>query len=230
MKLTANEMGLQQLQPMFEAISYVAEYVEPDAMNHVQRVSDYARFVAEYVLEWDSEETTRIALAALLHDVGKTTIPRELLLRPGALTADERVYIRQHAHHGFNIIENVERTLVTNQIAFDETLFSYAKQVALYHHENFDGSGYPEGRTGNDIPMVARVVKMVDVIDALMSVRPYKTAWPWKSTRDELRRLAGSQFDPHLVDGLLHEEEEFIQLLASTHHKVSESLVLGAAR
>ncbi len=126
----------------------------------------------------------------MIHDVGKAQVPDVILKKPGALTAEERTEIQKHTVWGHEL-------LVDNQE------FETACEVARSHHERWDGTGYPDGLTGEAIPIAARITAVADVYDALTSVRPYKSAWTAREAIDEIRRLRGAHFDPDVVDAFL---------------------------
>ena len=199
--------SLVHFRAVFHSLAVVAEYGEPAAEGHVTRVSAYTSFLAAHVLGESPREAERVGVAALLHDIGKVAVPKELLLRPSGLSLEERFFVQQHVMWGYDLIERLERYF--SPLNMDEALFQTAKDVAHFHHENWDGSGYSHGLQGEAIPMAARLVKLADVIDALLSPRPYKAAWPWERVRAELVRLAGAHFDPALVQGLLTQEDAF---------------------
>ena len=123
----------------------------------------------------------------MLHDVGKLRVPDRVLLKPGSLDEEEWALIRQHPLWGEQLLEGDEG-------------FGLARRIARWHHENWDGTGYPDGLRGDVNPAAARIVRVVDVFDALRSERPYKAAWPLERSLDELRRMRGAGLDPVLVD------------------------------
>ena len=164
-----------------------AEYKDDATGLHVIRMSHYAKLLAlSYGFGEDRAEL--LFHAAPMHDIGKIGIPDGILQKPGALTPDEWVIMRQHPAIGAGIIGKQQGELL-------ET----ARVVALTHHEKWDGSGYPRGRKGEDIPVEGRIVAVADVFDALTSKRPYKDAWPMHKAVDFLRDNAGLHFDPDLV-------------------------------
>jgi HD-GYP domain-containing protein (c-di-GMP phosphodiesterase class II) len=128
-----------------------------------------------------------IRIAAILHDVGKIGIPDAILSKPGPLTLDELAVMRQHPAIGFTILKNLESV---------ET----ALPLILYHHENFDGTGYPDGIAGDEIPLGARVIRIADALDAMTSPRVYKHALPLSVAVHEITKGRGTQFDPDLAD------------------------------
>jgi PAS domain S-box-containing protein len=167
-------------------LAVASEARDEDTGAHVQRIESAARRLAHAAGRPD-DEAQRIGYSAILHDVGKIHIADGILKKPGPLTDDER---RQMQHH----------TLIGERILSRQPFFDTARQIARSHHENWDGSGYPDRLSGEAIPFAARVVHLVDVYDALVSARPYKPAWPRKRALDELQRHRGRMFDPQLTD------------------------------
>ena len=133
------------------------------------------------------DEVERVKTAAILHDIGKIMVPPEILNKPGRLTEDEFEIIRKHPETGYQILKSVDE------------YSSFATDV-LHHHERMDGKGYPEGLTGNDIPLVARIISVADAYEAMTASRPYQTPRSKDSAVEELLRCSGSQFDPEIVD------------------------------
>jgi putative two-component system response regulator len=168
-----------------------AEYRDNETGMHVLRMSHIARLVALRVgmSEVDSETLLQ---AAPMHDVGKIGIPDKILLKPGPLDAEEWEIMKRHTLIGAEIIGD-----------HPSALMKCARTLALRHHERWDGSGYPDGLSGEAIPLAARVVAVADVFDALLSVRPYKAAWSVDSTVAEVRAQGGRHFDPRCANALL---------------------------
>ena len=133
--------------------------------------------------------------AALLHDVGKVEIPDAILLKAGPLSGDEFDVVKTHPEIGRSILAGSRSDILRA-----------AEEVAAFHHEWWDGTGYPYGLVGEQIPLAARIVALADVFDALTHSRPYKPAWPRAEALAEIRRLSGVQFDPAVVDAFEHIE------------------------
>lgn len=206
-------MRLRYLENMFRNLAYVAEYGDPDLSDHMKRVAQFTRFIGGEILNLSKVDVWRFEIAAMVHDVGKTAIPRELLFKPGSYNREERMFMQQHTERGYTILVDVEqRLLEQDKWLIDAELFKHAKDVALYHHENWDGSGYPEKIGDYLIPLPARVAKVVDVIDALITSRAYKVAWPWRDVREQLVMNRATEFDPDLIDALLEHETEFLEI------------------
>lgn len=163
-----------------------AEYRDNETGLHILRMSKVSALIAKgYGLS--SGECELILNASPMHDIGKIGVPDSILLKPGKLDADEWTIMRSHAAIGAEILSGHDSELMTT-----------ARDIALYHHEKWDGSGYPSGLAGREIPIAARIVAVADVFDALASERPYKKAWPTDTAVAEIARLAGSHFDPAL--------------------------------
>lgn len=171
---------------MIEGLSRALELRDVETEGHTRRVSRLTMRLVEHMNipadEWDA-----IRQGALLHDIGKIGIPDAILLKPGSLTSRERVVMQQHVTHGYNILAPI----IDLRPVLD---------IALYHHEHWDGSGYPYGLKGEQIPLVARLFAVVDVFDALTSDRPYRTAWSRAKALEFIREQAGHWFDPKVVD------------------------------
>ena len=138
-----------------------------------------------------------IGTASILHDVGKVTTPDHILLKPGKHTEAERAIMKEHAAKGENILEHAA-SLISG-----ESYLSYGAQIAGGHHECYDGSGYPRGLKGDNIPLAARIVAVVDVFDALVHRRLYKDPWPVTQALDYMRNESGKQFDPEILEVFL---------------------------
>lgn len=174
-------------------LSRAAEYRDPETGAHVQRMAHYSQLIAGELGEPDAFRDLLLQ-AAPMHDIGKVGTPDHILLKPGRLTPEELVIMRQHASIGHEILRDSSSPFL-----------QLAATVALTHHEKFDGSGYPQGLSGTDIPLAGRIVAVADVFDALTSARPYKTAWPIEAALDFLRAHSGTHFDPRCVDAFLND-------------------------
>ena len=169
-------------------LAKAGEYRDEETGNHVVRMAKYSREIGE-ALGLSEKECDEIEYAAPMHDIGKIGIQDSILLKPGRFDQDEWLRMQEHTRIGHAILSNSQsRYIQTGSI------------IALNHHERFDGSGYPNGISGKDIPLVARIVAVADVYDALVSTRPYKRAWTTEDAHDYLHKHAGSQFDPICVE------------------------------
>jgi putative two-component system response regulator len=192
----ANELNKRRdklVQQNRQTIGMLAKLVEgrdTDAGMHLQSIQHYSRALALH-LGLSRREADEIAYASMVHDVGKANVPDAVLKKDGPLDRDEWAIMQAHTRWG-------EELLIENSD------FEMAREVARWHHERWDGSGYPDGLSGEDIPFVARIVAVADVYDALISKRPYKEAWPPEKAIAELRRLSGSHLDPEIVAAFCH--------------------------
>lgn len=159
---------------------------DPDTAAHSRRVANLALELA-VALQIPEEHLPLIQRAALLHDLGKIVIPDAILRKPGPLTAEEMEIGRQHAAFGAQILQTVDGLVPL-------------ANLVLHHHENWDGSGYPFGLQGEDIPYNARILSVVESWDALLSDQPYRPAYPISHVIQILLEQQGKQFDPHMVE------------------------------
>ena len=191
----AEELRATRLQ-IVQRLGRAAEYKDNETGMHVIRMSHYAQLLALAVgmgEAWAED----LLHAAPMHDVGKIGIPDAVLLKPGKLDAEEWAVVRRHPKIGAEIIgEHAGGVLCV------------ARQIALTHHEKWDGSGYPEGLAGEAIPLAARIVAIADVFDALTTRRPYKEAWSMETAFCHLRSESGRHFDPALVEPFIALEPE----------------------
>lgn len=165
----------------------IAESRSYDINHHVERVGHITALLA-LKLGFDSEEAKLLKLAASMHDIGKIAIDDRILNKPGKLTKEEFEVIKKHSFFGREILKNSERKLLKT-----------ASIIAFEHHENYDGSGYPRGISGEDINLSSRIVALVDVYDALSIKRVYKDAWSKEAIYDFIREQDGIKFDPKIV-------------------------------
>ncbi len=175
----------QQNRQTMATLAMLVEARDTHAGAHLQRIQHFSRALARHVGLFESD-AREIAYASMVHDVGKANVPDVILKKPGELTEEEWRIMRDHTAWGDHLMS-------------DNSDFSTARQVVRWHHEHWDGTGYPDGLTGKAIPLSARIVAIADVYDALISKRPYKEAWPPQAAIRELQRLAGSHLDPKLV-------------------------------
>jgi len=172
-------------------LARAAEHRDPETGSHIVRMASYSRLIAEK-LGLDHDRVEAIHAAAPLHDLGKIGIPDRILLKPGRLSADELAVMRQHCAYGHEILADA-----------DSPLLQTAAEIALCHHEHFDGQGYPNGIAGADIPHAGRIVAIADVFDALTSIRPYKRAWSFDDACRLIEEERGTHFDPECADAFL---------------------------
>ena len=172
---------------ILERLAQIAEYRDDESKEHTKRVGDISALIAKDC--GMSESMVRIMRkAAPLHDLGKVGIPESILLKPGKLCDDEFEIVKSHTTLGAEFLSGSEHRLL-----------NVARDIALCHHERFDGTGYPNKLSGQNIPLEARIASVADVFDTLTHVRPYRSSWPLDQAIAELRDKAGTQFDPELV-------------------------------
>ncbi len=206
-KVRTHELLKTQKTTIF-ALSKLAETRDSETGEHLERMRNYCVLLAQimkYSGEYDSitsEFMRNIYDSCILHDIGKVGIPDVILLKPTALNHEEFEIIKTHTVIGYNALNDASRTLG------DNSFLDMAKDIALYHHERWDGLGYPEGRHGENIPIVARIVTIGDVYDALTSKRPYKEAISHEETVEIMRQEA-FRFDPRIFKLFLYNHEDF---------------------
>ena len=191
-------LNLQESQTeALEKLAQAAEFRDDDTGDHIRRVGDCAEMLA-LRLGLSASEATLLNRAATLHDIGKIAIPDAVLLKPGKLSAEEFEIMKTHALTGAALLSHSRSPLMQR-----------AETIARTHHERFDGTGYPANLAGEAIPIEGRIAAVADVFDALTHARPYKTAWPISDALAEIRRSAGTHFDPCVVEAfcaLQHED------------------------
>jgi response regulator RpfG family c-di-GMP phosphodiesterase len=168
-----------------EIIAQIAEFKDETTGGHIRRLDSYARLIA-LELGVSEDEAAIYGMATRLHDVGKMGIPDSILQKHGKLTEEEFTIMKTH-------------TTIGGKILSQDKYLNLAKNIALYHHERWDGSGYPEGILAKELPLATRIVSVIDVFDALICCRPYKEAWPVEKAAQLIREGAGTQFDPVVV-------------------------------
>ncbi|QPK63325.1 DUF3369 domain-containing protein [Methylomonas sp. LL1] len=172
-----------------DMLAEVAEYKDKATGGHVNRLDNYTRAIA-LAMGVGEKVALQYGKASRLHDVGKVGVPDYILTKPEKLTADEFEIIKKHPTLGANILSH-------------DPSFDLARQIALSHHERWDGSGYPEGLRASELHLAVRIVSVADVFDAMISWRPYKQPWSIQQARDAIAEGAGTQFDPDVVKAFL---------------------------
>jgi len=197
---------------VLETIAELVEQRDNATGGHISRTSNYLKIFIEALLSSRlySDQTAswnknigEIVLSAQLHDVGKIAIEDSILLKPGKLTADEFEKMKKHTVFGGEIVKKIQTKTSENDF------FDYANVFAVYHHERWDGTGYPYGIAGEEIPLPARLMAIIDVYDALTSERPYKKAFTHKEAVNIIKDGRGSHFDPALTDLFISVSEKF---------------------
>lgn len=198
-QLRTRELEDTRLQ-IIRNLGRAAEFKDNETGMHVIRMSHFSRLLAR-AAGANPDWVELIYAAAPMHDVGKIGIPDHILLKTGKLSDDEWNIMKKHPVIGAEIIGE-----------HDSPLLKMAREIALYHHEKWDGSGYPQQLRGNAIPLSARIVAIADVFDALTTARPYKEAWDIDTAFDYLRSEAGRHFDPELVETFLGHRDDILSI------------------
>ena len=198
---------------VFFTLARLAESRDPETGEHLERIEGYTRLLVEWLSKkgpyqdvLTDHHCEQICRSSVLHDIGKVGIPDSVLLKPGRLTREEFEIMKEHARIGAEALE--DSALQSSCCDF----LSLAAQIARYHHEKFNGTGYPHGLSGYDIPLAARVVAVADVFDALTSERVYKKAMPVNEARAMILSESGDHFDPEIVAAFDAQWESFKQL------------------
>jgi response regulator RpfG family c-di-GMP phosphodiesterase len=219
-ELLAEQQEMSQLilqrarEQMIDSMTELALTRDNETGLHIQRTKLYVKTLAQilsraerYREQLSDELIEKIVTAAPLHDLGKVGIPDQILLKPSRHTADETVIMRTHAKLGETIL-----VAAAGADKLPTSLFNIAARIAGGHHENWDGSGYPRGLAGTNIPLEARLMALADVYDALTTERIYKKAWTHEAASEEIYRLSGKKFDPDLVFAFGQAEARFREI------------------
>ena len=183
-------------------LSLAAEFRDEDTGDHILRMGRSSGLIAQK-LGLPPEQVKNIEYASPMHDVGKIGIPDSILMKPGKLTDDEFEIMKTHTTIGAKLLGRSKAEILR-----------VGEQIALYHHERWDGKGYPHGLSGEDIPIVGRIVCITDVFDALISKRPYKDPYPVEVALDIIKQESGRHFDPTMVAILLDNIDEILRIKA----------------
>jgi len=204
-------LALESRDLMIFAMAKLAESRDKDTGAHLERMREYSRILAEELSHWpkyadiiDGDYVQLIYVTSPLHDIGKVGIPDSVLLKPGKLTSAEFEVMKHHTVLGGETLRVVAKSRP------DAQFLKMAQEIALTHHERYDGGGYPDGLRGSDIPLCGRIVALADVYDALRSKRVYKAALDHLTARDTILAERGKHFDPDVVRAFLNREREFI--------------------
>jgi len=199
---------------MISGLANLIESRDLETGEHVSRTSAYVRTLAldartdgVYAEQLDDHTVELLYRLAPMHDIGKIVVSDIVLKKPGKLTPEEYEEMKLHASEGGNVVRRVLSGIT------DEDYVSFASDIATYHHERWDGGGYPCGLAGETIPLSARIMAIADVFDALISERCYKRAMPPEEAFEIIRQEAGTHFDPRLVQVFLDHRDEFVSRL-----------------
>ncbi len=203
-----NELAIfEVMSAAIKTTSHITHLRDPETGSHLDRMSRYSRLISESLAaeyELDDVYIERIFMFSPLHDIGKISIPDSILLKPGPLNEEERSIMNTHARKGREMIDDIVANFGLDRISSIDIL----RNIAEFHHEAVNGSGYPTGRTSEEIPLEARIVAVADVFDALTSERPYKSAWSNEKAFDMLRQLAGEKLDIDCVNALIANQQK----------------------
>lgn len=205
-------------QATIHALVQLAESREKSTGDHVERTASLCELLTKLICEKglhkdevDQDYISKMCLASPLHDIGKVGIPDEILLKPGKLTEDEFEVMKTHVDIGLKALENLTEILPESDV------LNMGIDVIKYHHEKWDGSGYPHGLKENEIPLPGRIMALVDVYEALRSERVYKKAYSHECSCKIIFDDRGSHFDPQLVDLFIDRHEDFAAIYDTTN-------------
>ena len=213
----------QSRQAIVTALATLVDCRDNETGQHVLRISEYTVVLARQLQgrfdEIDEKWIERLRLASMLHDIGKVGVPDAVLQKPGKLTEEEYAQIKLHPSYGADTLIKIHREVDK------DPLIQLAAEISLYHHERWDGDGYPVGISGDQIPLSARITAVADVFDALMSPRCYKPAMPTEKVRQIILESSGSHFDPVVANAFLAVEAE----LCAIHTRLSDGEAVQSA-
>ena len=202
------------------ALAKLAEYRDDDTGIHLERMREYAKIIAEemakkpnYIGYITKEYIDDIYHSSILHDIGKVGIPDAILLKPGKLIPEEFELMKTHSTLGGDVLTVIDAGIE------GQTFLTLAKEIAYYHHERWNGTGYPKGLSGENIPLSARIVALPDVYDALTSKRVYKNIISHEKAKEIIINEKGKHFDPDVVDSFLAREDDFKMICEKLHHE-----------
>jgi len=203
------ELALTQ-EVTIESMGTLAEYRDPETGGHIKRTQNYMKILAEELKKHPKfsdflteQNIDWLYKSAPLHDIGKVAVPDSILLKAGKLNDEEFEEMKKHTIYGRNTIIEAEKKLGYN------SFLKHAREIAYYHHEKWDGTGYPQGIRGEDIPISARLMAVADIYDALISKRVYKPPFPHSKAKAIMLEGRGSIFDPDVLDAFIRLEEQF---------------------
>lgn len=205
--VTSEIAAVHTLAAMVKATGHITHHRDPETGSHLDRMSRFSLLIANALSEkhdLDDDYIQHVFMFSPLHDIGKIGIPDNILLKPGKLSEEEMVVMKTHAEKGREMIDDLLVSFGLENVAHVDIL----RNIASYHHESVNGSGYPDSRRGNDIPLEARIVAVADVFDALTSRRSYKEAWTNEEAFVTLQQLAGDKLDQDCVDALFAHQEQ----------------------
>ncbi|MFC1855184.1 HD-GYP domain-containing protein [Thermodesulfobacteriota bacterium] len=204
-------------------LSKLAEYRDKETGEHLERMSLYSRMLAEELSKKEKfkffitkDYIEAIYISSVLHDIGKVGIPDAVLLKPGAFTEEEWAIMKTHAKIGGDALAAAAENLGY------ESFLTIGKDIAYYHHENYDGNGYPFGLKGDDIPLAARIIAFADAYDAITSKRVYKSAQTFEEAKELLKKATGSRYDPDTLEAFLSIADQFKEVAEKYQNAAQE--------
>jgi len=209
---TANQELQESYLDTIHRLVLAAEYKDEDTGDHIVRMSRYCAFIANK-RGLTPMEVQHILYASPMHDIGKIGVPDNILMKPGKLTDEEFETMKTHTTIGAKILAHSKSEIL-----------KVAEQIGLYHHEKWNGTGYPHGLSGDTIPLTARIVALADTFDALTSKRPYKDPYPFEVAYNIIKKERSQHFDPAIVDVFLDNIDEILKIKHKTHSTGSLSL------
>ncbi|WP_456372756.1 HD-GYP domain-containing protein [Thiolapillus sp.] len=210
--LASEKRTTENLRTAVAGILQLNNVNEAESPAHLRRVAEYSKLIATECAaahDLDARWIDHLVMFAPLHDIGKVFIPESILLSPDRLTNEEFEQVKTHTLKGRDIIDH----MITSFGYQDELHYTnMLRNIILHHHEAMDGSGYPYGLKGEEIPLEARIVAVADVLDALLTRRSYKEAWSMQRTMETMQELAGPRLDPEFVEILTRDPDELVQI------------------
>jgi len=200
MTTAVTDIFREDLLDVIRRMAHVAEYRKANTLSHLDRIREYCLVLATG-LEFSSQEARIISFASQLHDIGEVDLPEQLLTRNGKLTPYEWEMIKRHPVVGAEILKGSPSPIL-----------QVGARIALTHHERWDGSGYPQGLRGEEIPVAGRICAVADVFDALTTRRPYKDELPVEQALQLIRESSGQFFDPQVVEQLSQQFDEILEV------------------
>lgn len=212
-----NELtSIRTLTAAIKTTGHITHCRDPETGSHLDRMSRYSRLIASGIADkydLDDEYIEHVFMFSPLHDIGKIAIPDHVLLKPDQLGEEEMDLMKTHARKGREMIDDLVNNFGLQNLEHINVL----RNIAEYHHECMNGTGYPDGKSGEEIPLEARIVAVADVFDALTSQRPYKDAWNNDEAIKALRQLVGEKLDGDCVDALINSMDEIERIQRHFH-------------
>ena len=207
---------------MINVMADLVESRDQSTGTHIKNTAEYVRIICEQMIKdgiypdtVDEEYKNNVVSSAPMHDIGKIKVSDVILNKPGRFTDEEYAIMKSHAEEGAKIIASVKKTVEHEELK--KNYLGEAENMAHYHHEKWDGSGYPCGLKGEEIPLSARIMSVADVFDALVAERVYKPAMPFEKAMSLIKESSGKQFDPAVVEAFVHAEEQVRAVTAEIH-------------